>query len=85
MNRKAMAKHGIDVICNGKKNERGQDESTCGNRLDVGRGASGGFGSIPAEPLAGASHRTAGWNQRCMVYCHCCRCYGDGLDTELWR
>lgn len=80
----AKATYGIDMTRNGK-NERRQDESTCGNRPDVGRGACSGFGGIPVEPLVGASHRAVGWNKRRMVYRHCCRCYGDGLDTELWR
>lgn len=75
----AKATYGIDMTRNGK-NERRQDEINSRNRLDVGHSTGCDFGGIPAKPLDGTSHRTVGWNKRRMVYRHCCRCYGNGLD-----
>lgn len=66
-------------------NRKDKNESIRGNRPDLGRNTCSGFGGISDEPLDGASHRTAGWNKRRVVYRHRCRCYGNGLDIKLWR
>lgn len=80
----AKATYGIDTTRNGK-NERRQDESTCGNRPDVGHSTGGGFGGISAELLDGASHRNSDRRISCPWNHHGICGNGYGMDTEFWR